>query len=260
MISKSMVTVIAAAISSMTIVEMPAGIANAGEIKVLYVGSLRSSLTELIPSFEKSSGHKVKAEAGAAGEMVDRIQKGEAVDVGIVTTAQIEKLVTQGKIAPGSEVGIARSGMGLGVRKGAAKADIGSLEAFKRALGTAKSIGHTDPASGASSAIYAAQLLASLGNAAELKPKIKIFASNALLFEAVAKGDVELGFGQMSEIVAAPGVDLVGPLPAPVQNYSRYSAAIPASAKEPDAGKAFISFLTSPAAVAVMKAKGIDPP
>jgi molybdate transport system substrate-binding protein len=260
MTSKSIVAVVAAAISSMTIVEMPAGNASASEIKVLYVGSLRSSFAELIPSFEKSSRHKVKAEAGAAGTMVDRIQKGEAVDVAIVTTAQIERLVTQGKIAPGTQVNIARSGMGLGARKGAAKADIGLLEAFKRTLGNAKSIGHTDPASGASSAIYAAQLLARLDIAADLKSKIKLFASNALLFEAVAKGDVELGFGQMSEIVAAQGVDLVGPLPTPVQNYSRYSAAIPASAKEPDAGKAFISFLTSPAALAVMKAKGIDPP
>jgi molybdate transport system substrate-binding protein len=260
MIRKSMVTIIAGVISSMMIVEMPVGIANASEVKVLYVGSLKSSLAELIPSFEKSSGHKVKAESGAAGEMADRIQKGEAVDVGIVTTAQIEKLVTQGKIAPGSEAGIAKSGMGVGAPRGAAKTDIRSLEAFKQALRKAKSIGHTDPASGASSAIYAAHLLASLDNPAELKPKIITFASNALLFEALAKGDVELGFGQMSEIVAAPGVDLVGPLPTPVQSYSQYSAAIPVSAKEPDAGRAFISFLTSPAAVAVMKAKGIDSP
>jgi molybdate transport system substrate-binding protein len=135
-----------------------------------------------------------------------------------------------------------------------------TAEAFKRALSAATSIGHTDPAGGASSAIYAAQLLARLDNSAELKPKIKTFASNALLFEAVAKGEVELGFGQVSEIVAASGVDLVGPLPASVQDYSRYSAAVPASAKEPDAGKAFISFLVSPAAVTVMKAKGIDAP
>lgn len=258
MISKSLFAVIAA-VSAMAMVEMPAGSAGAGEIKVLYVGSLRSSLTELIPRFEKSSGHKVKAEAGAAGEMVDRIQKGEAVDVVIVTNAQIEKLVAQGKIASGTQMAIATSGMGLGARKGAVKADIGSPESFRRALGAAKSIGHTDPTSGASSAIYAAQLLGRLDNAAELKPKIKLFASNALLFEAVAKGDVDLAFGQMSEIVAAPGVELVGPLPAPVQNNSRYSAGIPVSAKEPEAGKAFISFLISPAAVAVMKAKGIDP-
>jgi molybdate transport system substrate-binding protein len=260
MIGKSFATLIAAAISAMTIVEMPAGNASAGVIKVLYVGSLRSSFAELIPSFEKSSGHKVTAEAGAAGAMVDRIQKGEAVDVVIVTTAQIERLVTQGKIAPGTQVNVAKSGMGLAARKGAAAADIGSLETFKRTLSNAKSIGHTDPVSGASSAIYATQLLARLDIAADLKSKIKLFASNALLFKAVSKGDVELGFGQMSEIVATQGVDLVGPLPAPVQNYSRYSAAVPASAKEPDAGKAFISFLTSPPALAVMKAKGIDPP
>lgn len=190
--------------------------------------------------------------------MVARIQKGEVVDVAIVTTAQIEALVTQGKIVSGTQVSIARVGMGIGAHKGAAKADIGSVDAFNRTLLAAKSIGHTDPASGASSAIYAAQLLARLDIAAELKPKIKIFASNALLFEAVAKGDVELAFGQLTEIYAAPGVDLVGPLPAPVQNFSHFSAGVAASAKEPDAAKALIIFLTSPAAAAVMKAKGFE--
>jgi molybdate transport system substrate-binding protein len=260
MVRKSWVAILATALSAATVVALPADIASGTEIKVLYVGSLRSSLRELIPSFEKSSGDSVKAEAGAAGEMVGRIQKGEAVDVAIVTTAQIVKLAAEGKVASGTQVDIASSGMGLGTRKGTAKADIGSLDTFKQTLRSSKSIGHTDPASGASSAIYAAQLLGRLDSAGELKPKIKLFASNELLFKAIAKGDVDLGFGQMSEIVAAPGVDLVGPLPSSVQNYSHYSAAIPTSAQEPNAGKAFISFLNSPDAVAVMKAKGIDHP
>jgi molybdate transport system substrate-binding protein len=192
--------------------------------------------------------------------MVARIQRGEVVDVAVVTTPQMEKLVIEGKITPGTQVSISRSGMGLGAPKGAAKSDIGSRESLQQVLSAAKSIGHTDPAGGASSAIYAAQLLARLDNAAELIPKIRTFASNGLLLEAVSNGEVELGFGQMSEILAAPGVDLVAPLPASVQHYSRYSAAVPASAKERDAGKAFISFLGSPAALAIMKAKGIDAP
>jgi len=256
MISKGIVTVTAAAISCIAI---SASIANASEITLLYVGALRSSMTELIPTFEKSSGHTVKAEAGAAGAMVARIQKGEVVDVGIVTTAQIATLVTQGKIVSGTQVSIARVGMGIAMRKGAPKTDISSVEAFKRTLLAAKSIGHTDPASGASSAIYAGQMLARLDIAAELKPKIKLFASNALLYEAVANGDVELGFGQITEILAERRVDLVGPLPAPVQNISQFSAGVPANAKEPAAGKAFISFLTSPPAAAAMKAKGFEP-
>jgi molybdate transport system substrate-binding protein len=248
---------ILAAISAVMTVAMCHG-ASAREIKVLYVGALRSSLTELIPAFESSSAYTVKAEAGAAGNFVDRIQKGEAADVAIVTTVQIESLIAEGKIVPGTQVGIGRVGMGLITRAGGTKADIHSLDAFKQTLLAAKSIGHTDPASGASSAIYAATLLGRSDIAAQLKPKIKVFTSNALLFEAVAKGEVELGFGQMTEITAAPNVVLVGPLPAPIQKFSQFSAGIPMSAHEPDAGKAFISFLTSPNATAVMKVKGVS--
>ena len=258
MIDKSIVYAIAATISSVLLVAIPSSIVNAAEITVLSVGALRSLTTNLIPNFEKSTGHKVTIESGAAGAMANRIQKGEVVDVGIVTTALIEGLVSQGKIVAGTQVTVARAGMGISARKGAGKLDIGSMDAFKRTLLAAKSLGHTDPASGASSAIYAAKLLAGLDIAAELKPKIKTFASNALLHEAIAKGDVELGFGQKTEILAEPRLEFIGPLPASVQNISQFSAGVVSSTKEPDAAKAFINFLTSPAAAAVKKAKGFE--
>jgi len=258
MISKSFISVIAAAFSSILLAAIPGSIVNAADIKVLSVGALRSSTTSLIPDFEKSTGHKVTIESGPAGAMANRIQKGEVVDVGIVTTALIEGLVTQGKVMAGTQVIVARVGMGIGARRGAGKLDIGSMDAFKRTLLAAKSIGHTDPASGAPSGIYAAKLLAALDIAAELKPKIKIFASTALQYEAIANGDVELGFGQKTEILAEARVEFVGPLPTPVQNISQFSAGVVTSAKEPDAAKAFINFLTSPAAAAVMKAKGFE--
>lgn len=233
---------------------------NAAEITVLSVGALRSSLTILIPEFEKLSGHKVNMESGAAGAMVARIEKGEGVDVAIVTAAQMEKLVSQDKVVAGTHAKIAKIGMGLAASKGVAKADISSIDAFKRTLLAARSIGHTDPAGGASSAIYAAKLLAGLDIAAELKPKIRLFASNVKLFEALANGDVDLGFGQMTEIVAASQVTFVGPLPALVQNYSVFAAGVLAKTKEPNAAKAFVQFLTSPSAVSVMKAKGVEIP
>jgi molybdate transport system substrate-binding protein len=258
MINKSMVYAIAAAISSVLLVAIPGSIVNAAEIKVLSVGALNSLTKELIPTFEKSTGHKVTIESGAAGAMANRIQKDEVVDVGIVTTVLIERLVTQGKVMAGTQVIVAKAGMGISARKGISKLDIGSIDAFKRTLIAAKSIGHTDPASGASSAIYAAKLLAGLDIAAELKPKIKTFASNALLHEAIAKGDVELGFGQKTEILADAHLEFIGPLPAPVQNISQFSAGVVASTKEPDAAKAFINFLTSPVAAAVMKEKGFE--
>jgi molybdate transport system substrate-binding protein len=214
----------------------------------------------LIPEFEKASGNTVTMETGAAGRMVARIEKGEAVDVAIVTPAQIEKLVSQTKVVSGSQVNVAKVGMGLAASKTAATPDIHSLEGFKQALIAAKSIGHTDPAGGASSAIYAAKLLASLDIAPELKSKIRVYTSNEKLFEAVGKGDIELGFGQLTEIVATPQVVLVGPLPRPIQNYSIFAAGVAATAKDPDLAQAFVSFLSTPAAIALMKAKGIESP
>jgi molybdate transport system substrate-binding protein len=248
----------AAAVSA---VVLASSIASAAEITVLSVGSLRSSLTPLLSDFEKSSGHKVKMESGAAGAMVSRIQKGEVVDVIIVTPPQIETLVADRKVVSGTQVKIAKVGMGLAASKSAGTPDISTIDGFKRALLAAKSIGHTDPSGGASSAIYAAKLLASLDIAAELKPKIKtIFPTNDDLFDALRKGDVELGFGQTTEIAATPGVTFVGPLPAPVQNYSVYAAGVVSNAKQPDAAKAFVSFLTAPTTVAAMKAKGVVSP
>jgi molybdate transport system substrate-binding protein len=234
--------------------------ANAEEIKVLAVGALRSSLTELIPQFENSFKHTVKIEYGAAGAMVTRVQKGEAVDVAIATPPQIESLVTENKIVAGTQVNIAKVGIGIAAFKGAAKADISSMDAFKRTLLAAKSIGHTDPKSGASSAIYAAQLLAKLDISSELRAKIHIFESNAKLFEALSKGDVELGFGQMTEIAAEPNVVFVGMLPTPIQNYSVFAAGVVASAKAPDAAKDFVHYLTSSNAMTSMKAKGVESP
>lgn len=233
---------------------------NAAEISVLSVGALRSSLTPLLAEFEKSSGHTVKMESGAAGAMVTRIQKGEAVDVVIVTPPQIDSLMAENKVVPGTKVTIAKVGMGLAASKNAANADISSIETFKLTLLNAKTIGHTDPAGGASSAIYAAKLLAGLDIAAELKSKTKTFPRNDDLFGALANGDVEIGFGQMTEIAANPQVRSVGPLPAPVQNYSVFAAGVVANSKQPEAGRAFIAFLTSPLAVAAIKAKGVEIP
>jgi len=133
------------------------------------------------------------------------------------------------------------------------------LEAFKRRLLAAKSIGQSDPASKTSSAIYTAKLFADLDIAADLKSKIKILPSNARLFEAIAKGEVELGLGQLTEIAEHQDIVLFGPLPNPVQNITRFSAGIAAHAKEPEAAKVFVDFLRSPEATLIMKAKGIDP-
>lgn len=162
--------------------------AEAAEIKLLSPGALRTTMVELIPSFEKSSGHKVATDYAAAGILNDRIQKGEAADVVIVLQRQLEALLKQGRITKGSQTNIAKAGIGIAVRTGAPKPDIGSVEVFKRSLLAAQSISYADPAVGAGGR-YLAGLMERLGiDAAELKPKTKVFPPGRALYEAFAQG------------------------------------------------------------------------
>lgn len=234
---------------------------SAAEIKVLAGSAVAPVMNELIAEFEQSSGHRVLSDFdGAIGAMTDRLSKGEAADVGIVSGAQIDRLIREGKVAPGSRVDIAKVGVGVFVRKGAARPDISSVDAFKRALAAAKSIGYNDPAAGAPVSIYLLGLFERLGIAADMKAKTVVFKQRSERFAAVARGDVEIGFNQISEIVAAPGVDLIGPLPAAVQRYTLFAAGIVASSKPQDAGRAFVAFIASPEARAVWQAKGFEAP
>jgi molybdate transport system substrate-binding protein len=235
--------------------------ASAAEIKVLAGSAVTPVMSELVTKFEQSSGHNVHSDFdGAIGQMTDRLSKGEAADVGIVSGAQIDRLIREGKVVPGSRVDIAKVGVGIFVRKGAAKPDIGSVDAFKRTLAAAKTIGYNDPAAGAPVSLYLLELFERLGIAAEMKAKTVVFKQRAERFAAVARGDVEIGFNQISEIVAAPGVDLVGPLPTAIQHYTLFASGIVASSREQDAGHAFAAFISSPEARAVWQAKGFEAP
>ena len=234
-------------------------LADAAEIKVLAGSALEPVFPELIPAFERASGNKVILDSdGAIGAMAARIEKGEVADVVIVSGAQIDRLVTQGKVAAGSRADLARVGVGVFVRKGAPKPDIATVDAFKRTMLAAKSIGYNDPAAGAPVSLYLLDLFERMGIATEMKAKSVAFKQRTERFAPVARGEVEIGFNQISEIIAAPGVDLAGPLPAAIQNYTQFSAGIVANGAQPAAAKAFIEFMASPAAKAVMKAKGFE--
>jgi molybdate transport system substrate-binding protein len=239
-----------------------AATASAAEIKVLSAGSLKLAMTRLLPDFQKSSSNTVTIDYGPAGAIVSRIQKGELADVAIVSRSQLEVLESQGKVAQGSRVDIAGVGVGVAVRKGASKPDISSVEAFKRALFSARSIGYVNPALGSSSGIYVAGMLERLGIAQDLKSKIKLVTLAGDIedvFQGVAKGEIDMQIGQMSEIVISPGVDLVGPLPTEIQNVTLLAAGIVTTSKTPEAANALIKFISSPAAVVVLKAKGFEP-
>jgi molybdate transport system substrate-binding protein len=236
-------------------------LAHATEIRLIGGSAVIPAMTDLIPEFEQSSRHKVRTDLdGAIGAMTDRIRKGEVADVVIVSGAQIDSLMREGKVVPGSRTDIAKVGVGIFVRKGAHRPDISSAEAFKRVLSAAKSIGYNDPDAGAPVSLYLIDLFDRLGIAAEMKPKTVVFRQRSERFEAVARGDVEIGFNQISEIVAAPGVELVGPLPAAIQGYTLFSAGIVASSTEQAASREFVGFIVSPQAGRVWQSKGFEVP
>jgi molybdate transport system substrate-binding protein len=236
------------------------GVAISFELKVLSGSGVQPVMLEIIPQFERASGHKVNFVYGTVGEMADRVQKGEAADMVIASGPQIENLEKLGKVASGTRTDLGKTGVGLFVRKGASKPDISSVEAFKRTMLAAKSIGWNDPAAGAPVSIYMLGLFERMDIAAEMKAKTTAFRQRSERFEAVARGDVEIGFNQISEIVAASGVDLLGPLPAAIQHYTVFTAGIVASSANPEAARALLAFIASPAAKAIMQTRGFETP
>ena len=233
--------------------------APAAEIKVVGASAVIPVMEVLLPQFERASGHKVVADFdGAIGAMTKRIQGGEAADVVIVSRQQIESLERAGAIIKGTGTELASLGVGAFVRKGARRPDIGSIEAFKRTLLAARSIGYNDPAAGAPVGIYLIGAFERLGIASEMNAKTIVFKQRSERFAAVARGDVEIGFNQISEILAVPEVELLGPLPREIQNYTHFAAAVVSVSKNPDAARQFVIFISSPAALSVMRAKGFE--
>jgi molybdate transport system substrate-binding protein len=236
---------------------LPVPGAAAADIKVLTAGAFKQALLAMLPAFEKESGHKVALDNDTVGALVKRIDGGEAFDVAILNPAAVDKLNKDGKLAPGAAA-LAKVGVGVVVKEGAPRPDISTVEAFKRALLEAKSVAYIDPAAGGSSGIYVAGLLDRLGVAAAVKPKAKLIKGGAVA-EHVVAGEAELGIHQISEILPVKGAVLVGPLPADIQNYTVYTAAIGAAARDRAAAQALVKYLSGPAAAAVLKAKGMEP-
>jgi molybdate transport system substrate-binding protein len=238
-------------------------VADAAEIRVLASGALKLALTRLAPDFEKSSGDTVIVEYGPAGSIAKRVERDEPADVAIVTARQLEALETQDKIAKGSRVDIAGIAIGVAVRKGAPKPDISTVEAFKRALLASRAIGYRDPATGSTSGTYAARMIDRLGIAQDMQSKTRLDRSEGdrpeNVFQPLANGEIEMQIGQITEIVMAPGIELVGPLPPEIQNTTVLAAGVLATSKLPERANALINFLSSPSTVASLKADGFQP-
>lgn len=231
------------------------GITNATEIRMLASGASKEICSELIPEFEKASGHKVVQTWAGTVDIKKKMAAGEVFDVVIVAAPEVDAFIQQGKIAAGSRIDLLKSGVGVAVRAGAPRPDLKSGDSLKTALLAAKSIGHSTGPSG----VYLTKLFERMGIADQIKSKVKVTTPGTRVGTLVANGDAEIGFQQISELIHESGIDYIGPLPADVQTITVFSSGIPSSAKEPDAAKAFVKFLKSPAVAPVIKKNGMDP-
>jgi molybdate transport system substrate-binding protein len=228
---------------------------NAAELNVLAGGAMTGPMKELGALFELSSGHKLAFRFGTTPELIKLATSGGAFDLGVVPVEVFQDTGARAKFAAGPTTDIARVGLGVAVRSGAPKPDIATPEALKQTLLKAQSVA-TIPASAAGAQVLKA--FERLGINEEIKAKIKPQPAPAALVQAVANGEAELGVF-LTNVLTAPGLDLVGPFPADVQQNVVFTSALAADTKEAEIAKSFIAFLQTPAATAVIRAKGMNP-
>jgi molybdate transport system substrate-binding protein len=231
------------------------GAASAAELRVLSTQATEQSYRELVPQFEKATGHKVATVFTGTLDADKRLAAGEAYDLLIMSSPSIDEHIKDGKVVAGSRVDLAKSGVGVAVKAGAPKPDIGTTDALKKTLLAAKSIGYSTGPSG--NIILA--LFQRLGVLDQVKPKMKQTPTAIFVGSIIASGEVEIGFQQVSELSQFAGVDYLGPLPADIQQYTTFSSGIMKTAKEAEAAKALVKYITSPEAAAVFRKRGMEP-
>ncbi|CCE12042.1 putative ABC transporter, periplasmic substrate-binding protein [Bradyrhizobium sp. STM 3843] len=234
--------------------------ASAAEVHVMISGGLTAAFKALAPEFERTTGNKVTVAYGPSmGTTVNaipvRLERGEPADVLIMVGYALGDLIDKGKVAADSRVDLVKSPIGVAVKSGTPHPDISTADAVKRALLAAKTIAYSDSASG----VYVStEMFDRLGIKDAMKDKARMIPATPV-GEIVAHGEAEIGFQQISELKPVTGIDIVGPLPDELQKITVFSAGIATSSKEPEAGKALIKFLTSPAARDVIVKSGLDP-
>jgi molybdate transport system substrate-binding protein len=228
---------------------------RADEIKVLASGAMQDIGHDLLPQFEKSSGHKVTVTWTGTVRIKERIEAGEVFDLVIVGAPEVDRFIAEGKFVAGSRVDLAKSGVGVAVKAGAPKPDISSGEAVKKAILAAKSVGYSSGPSG----VYVQALIQKLGIADEVKTKSKQTAPGSRVGQLLARGEADLGFQQISELIHEAGIDYVGPLPPDIQNFTNYSSGVGSASKSQAAAKALQAFLSAPAAAEAIRKNGMEP-
>lgn len=225
-------------------------------LRVLASIALKGAYLELAPRFEKASGVRLATEWAGTDPILKRVQAGENADLVIGPAKLIDQLTVLGRIVRGSRADIARSGIGVAVKKGAPRPDIGSGDALKRALLAAKSIAYSSGPSG----VYLAGLFERMGIADALRPKVTQTPPGTFVGELVARGEAEIGFQQVAELFhVGDAIDFVGPLPPDIQQITVFSGGVHAAARAPDAARELLQFLAGRDAAEVIRKKGMEP-
>jgi molybdate transport system substrate-binding protein len=242
------------AFMTLTVLAQP-GVASAAEIKVLCSTGIKAVMEELVPQFEQATRHKVVVRYGLAAVLKRQIEAGEPFDIAVLTPPLIDDLISQGKITGDTRVMLARSGMALAIRAGSTKPDIRTTDALKRTLLASTSISY---AKEGASGVFFADLLLKLNLAEALKSKIKLATTGEEVGAAVARGEAGLGVLPVSEILPVRGVEVLGTFPADVQGYVVMVAGVSSSAAQSAAAKDLVKFLMAPAALPVIKKRGME--
>jgi molybdate transport system substrate-binding protein len=232
--------------------------ARAAEVTLIAPGGIRAAVEQMIPEFERTTGHKVKATFGSGGGTKERVIRGELFDVPIVQLP-LEPVIGSGHVVRASETPLATVAVGVAVRTGAPKPDISTADAVKRLLLGTKAISYPNAATGAAAGVSFNETLEKLGIVEAMKPKIRIAQGGRGAMELLAKGEVDLGLTFISEIITEPGVEVVGPLPRDISTPTALVGFLSAHSKEPAAATALLRYLSSPEAAAVYKARGMQP-
>ena len=225
-------------------------------MKILCTNGLKSVMLDLLPALERKSAIRIAMTWGSTMGLAKDIEGGAGGDLAILTAEAIDNLIAGGKMVAGSRIDLARSGIGLAVRNGASKPDIGSPEALKGALLAAKSVAHSKAGA---SGIYFPSVLERLGIGEQMRPKMVVPASGVPIGEIVAKGEAEIGIQQISELLPVAGIEIVGPLPASLQKITTFSAGVLATANDPRAAATLVDFIAA-ASRPLLQAKGLEVP
>jgi molybdate transport system substrate-binding protein len=223
-------------------------------LKLISSMATREVLAELVSQYPRIIAQPVTAEAAGGVDVAKRVQSGETVDVVVLASDAIEKLIAEGRLLAGSRVDIVKSGVAVAVRAGAQRPPVDSEEAVKRAVLAAKNLSYSTGPSG----VYLEKIFARWGILDSIRSRIVVPPPGVPVASLVADGRAELGFQQLSELMNRPGIEVIGPLPSAIQSVTTFSGGIAASCSRPEAARALLAYLASPAAVEVKQRYGLE--